>query len=347
MFRAGSWRLQVIHSWTNQSLKSCRHHQQYHRSLSTSLNVNMSKTDKLTEKERPPFNYNEAFRVTESPQPNFKPGTGGAGSEFLQDWRKKGDDVGYTTVDPEKTEPRNLYRLLIGGVIPRPIAFVSSIAENGTHNLAPFSYFNVIGHDPPLLIISCSKPGPDKDKDTAANIRANKTFTVNIISEPFVDNANWTSVNAPRDVDEWFGSGLTMEKSTLVAPPRVKESAFSMECELWKDIDLVKPNAQPTGVLIIGLIKLIHVRNDILIHPEDANVDSGARPFTVDPAKLRAVSRMGGITYGRIGEGFETPRPVWNEVKDVYSSKSTTEDKKGTETSGGGPVDDGLTGGKM
>lgn len=75
------------------------------------------------------------------------------------------------------------------------------------------SYFNVINHDPPLLIISCSKPGPGKDKDTAANIKLNKTFTVNIISEPFVESANWTSVNAPRDVDEWFGSGLTQEKS--------------------------------------------------------------------------------------------------------------------------------------
>jgi len=297
----------------------------------------MSRKDQPTDKERKSYNYDEAFRVTESPHPNFKPGTGATGSNFLEDWRKTGEEVGYATIDPEKTEPRNLYRLLIGGIIPRPIAFVSSIASDGTHNLAPFSYFNVINHDPPLLIVSCSKPGPGKDKDTAANIKLSKTFTVNIISEPFVEGANWCSVNAPREVDEWFGSGLTMEKSTLVEPPRVKESAYSMECELWKDIDLTKTDGTATGVLIIGLIKLIHVRNDILVHPDDASVDQGARPFTIDPAKLRAVSRMGGITYGRIGEGFEIPRPVWDEVKDVYKGES----KQETEQGGAGPVGGG------
>ncbi|KAG8864461.1 hypothetical protein FRB96_004964 [Tulasnella sp. 330] len=229
---------------------------------------------KPAEKEHPPFNYEESFRVTHSPHPNFQPGTGGAGSKFLDDWRKKGEEFGYTTIDPEKTEPNT---------------------------------------DPPLLIISCTKPGPGKDKDTAVNIRVNKTFTVNIISEPFADNANWTSVNAPRDVDEWFGSGLTQEKS------------------LWKDIDLAKPGASPGAVLIIGLIKLIHVRNDILVHPEDTNIDPHLRAFTIEAAKLRAVSRMGGITYGRIGEGFETPRPVWNEVKEAYADHMKVEDKQETE----------------
>ncbi|KAG8888037.1 hypothetical protein FRB99_004163 [Tulasnella sp. 403] len=272
----------------------------------------------------PPFNYEESFKYTQSPNPDFKPVSGLSGSGFAEAWRRKGEEVGYTVVDPENTPPRDLYRLLIGGVIPRPIAFVSSIAKDGTHNLAPFSYFNVVHSDPPIIVVSFSGSAT-KSKDTCYNILDNKTFTVNIISEPFVEAANWCSVDSPRDVDEWYGSGLTKEKSTLVAPPRVKESAFSMECELYQSIPLVHPNSDKpaTGTLILGLIKLIHVRNDILVDPSTSSDTAGSAPraFSVDPAKLRAVSRMGGITYGRIGEGFEIPRPVWEQVKDTYEGR--------------------------
>lgn len=121
----------------------------------------------------------------------------------------------------------------------------------------------MINHNPPLLIVSFSSPGAGKEKDSLANIRFRKTFTVNIISEPFVEGANFTSTDAPSNVDEWYGSGLTMEKSvsvqvsstafrpscssrsltikvvrqTLIEPPRVKESAFSMECEVISLVD--------------------------------------------------------------------------------------------------------------
>jgi len=269
----------------------------------------------------PPFNYEESFKLTQSPNPDFKPVVGSKSSKFAEEWKKTGEEVGYTVIDPDTTEPRDMYRILIGGVIPRPIAFVSSIAEDGTENLAPFSYFNVVNSAPPILAVSFSN-SPTKSKDTCANILSTKTFTVNIISEPFVEGANWCSVDAPRDVDEWYGSGLTKEKSKLIKPPRVKESAFSMECELYESVPLVdkSPNAKPSaGMLILGLIKLIHVRNDVIVHPTASNPT--ARDFTIDPAKLRAISRMGGITYGRIGEGFEIPRPIWAENKDAYERR--------------------------
>lgn len=95
--------------------------------------------------------------------------------------------------------------------------------------------------------------------------------------------------------------------------------------QLWKDLDLTPstPNAQPTAVLIIGLIKLIHVRNDIFVGPDDPSVvNDGARPYTIDATKFRAVSRMGGITYGRIGDGFEIPRAKWEDAKQVYADKA-------------------------
>ncbi|KAG8956289.1 hypothetical protein FRC04_004369 [Tulasnella sp. 424] len=276
--------------------------------------------------ERPPFNYDPAFKYTQQPNPDFKPVSGLKGSPFAEEWVKKGEEVGFTVVDPQTTAPGNLYRLLISGIVPRPIAFVSSIAPDGTQNLAPFSYFNVVNSDPPIVSVSFTvSAAGTKKKDTCNNILTNKTFTVNIISEPFVEAANWCAVDAPANVDEWYGSGLTKEKSTLVEPPRVKESAFSLECELYQSIELKHPDKPPGGILVLGLVKLIHVRNDVLNHPGDhpnATAGSAPRDWTVDPAKLRAVSRMGGITYGRIGEGFEVPRPVWAEVKDNYDGRS-------------------------
>ncbi|TFY59011.1 hypothetical protein EVJ58_g6048 [Rhodofomes roseus] len=150
--------------------------------------------------------------------------------------------------------------------------------------------------------------GPQRLKDTAGNIKATKAFTVNIISEPFVEAANVTSVDAPEGVSEWPISGLTKEKSIHVKPPRVKESAFSMECELFQTIDVADPESGAhTTTLILGHVKYIHVRKDIL--NERGNVD---------PAKLKPVGRMGDISYSRVGEGFRIARPVWaNEQETI------------------------------
>lgn len=104
-------------------------------------------------------------------------------------------------------------------------------------------------------------------------------------------------------------------------PARVKESAFSLECELYQDVPLIdkSPNPKPAaGVLILGLVKLIHIRNDVLIH---GNQTTGARDFSIDGSKLRAVSRLGGITYGRIGDTFELPRPNWSNVQSAYEGE--------------------------
>ncbi|KAG8961511.1 hypothetical protein FRC03_005309 [Tulasnella sp. 419] len=279
-----------------------------------------------------PFNPQELFRFTESPNPSFQPVIGTPDSKFLNDWKKVADDEGFTAVDPLKTEPRAVYRLLISGVIPRPIAFVSTLSPNGEGNLAPFSYFNLVHYNPAILSVSFNHH-EKREKDSCANIKATKTFTVNIISEPFVEAANWCCVDAPPGVEEWEGSGLTKEKSTLIDPPRVKESAFSMECELYQaidifadDVDPTNPSSTPKATLVLGRIKLIHVRNDVLVRADPTSTDpvSRHRDHTVDPAKLRAVSRMGGITYGRVGEGFQIPRPIWDEVKDSYNKQSNS-----------------------
>ncbi|KIJ37323.1 hypothetical protein M422DRAFT_231978 [Sphaerobolus stellatus SS14] len=191
---------------------------------------------------------------------------------------------------------------MISGIIPRPIGFVSTLSEKNEHNLAPFSWFNMISHNPPTVMISCTHSG--RPRDTTLNIKATKEFTANIISEPFVNLANFTSVDAPPGHSEWSGSGLTMAPSISVKPPRVKESAFSVECELYHFLELSPPGSQEvTQAVIIGLVKKIHVRNDVL-----------NEKGTIDPAVFRPVSRLGDISFARLGDAFRIPRDQWTKV---------------------------------
>ncbi|CAN0362239.1 unnamed protein product, partial [Laminaria digitata] len=117
-------------------------------------------------------------------------------------------------------------------VIPRPVAFVSTQAADGTVNLSPFSYFNTVGHDPPMLAVSICRNHDGGKKDTLVNIEASGEFVVSIISDWFVEAANHTCGSFPPEVDEMELSGLTPAKSTIVSPPRVKESGMNMECKV-------------------------------------------------------------------------------------------------------------------
>ncbi|KAI8968828.1 hypothetical protein BD414DRAFT_503668 [Trametes punicea] len=237
---------------------------------------------------------------TESPNPAFSYGQRVSDTPGGQEWID-GEKEGWKTVDAASEDPARLYALMISGIVPRPIAFVSSVSEQGVENLAPFSWFNQVTHHPPLISVSCAAGAKGGLKDTARNIKATKGFTVNIISEPFIENANVTSLDAPADVSEWPLSGLTKEPSIHVKAARVKESAFSMECELFQAIDIVHPSTgQHTATLVLGLVKCIHVRNDVL---NERGV--------VDYTKLRPVGRMGDITFARVGDGFRIPRPAW------------------------------------
>ncbi|THH29679.1 hypothetical protein EUX98_g4491 [Antrodiella citrinella] len=245
------------------------------------------------------------FKYTASPNPGFKYGQKVAETESGKAWLE-GEKDGWKDIDPAEIEPVATYLMMISAITPRPVAFVSSLSEAGDENLALFSWFNMVTHNPPLISISVST-SKSALKDTAHNIKATKEFTVSIISEPWVDNANVCAVDAPSDVNEWLISGLTKEPSLRVKPARVKESAFTMECELYKDIDI--PNAINGGIsttLFLGLIKHIHVRKDML----------NARG-TVDPAKLQPVGRMGDILYGSLGGGYRLARPAWSAEGEV------------------------------
>ncbi|KAI0081303.1 hypothetical protein K474DRAFT_1656808 [Panus rudis PR-1116 ss-1] len=233
-------------------------------------------------------------------------------SPLHEEWKAQ-EEEGWKTWCGKTTPSREMYRLLTSSIIPRPIAFVSSLSADGVPNLAPMSYFNVVSHNPPLLSVSLSL-SPRRPKDTRENIKATKQFTVNIISEPFIEAANSCSIEAPDYINEWKVSGLTPEPSILVKPARVKESAVNFECELYESLDFSSsPGESPSTSLILGLIKQIHVRNAVLDDTKQ----------TVDAAKLRPVARLGGNAYTTLGNIFELDRPSWRALKDIAEKLNT------------------------
>ncbi|PFH45787.1 hypothetical protein AMATHDRAFT_8665 [Amanita thiersii Skay4041] len=252
----------------------------------------------------PPYKPSTGFHLTQKPNPSWMYGQKTETTPEGKKWMK-GVKSGWKVVDATVEDPRKLYGLLLTGIAPRPVAFVSSVSKTGVKNLAPFSWFNQVTSDPPVISVSCVNYST-RSKDTAQNIKDTKGFTVNIISEPWIEQANVCGIDAPPEISEWDISGLSMEPSISVAAPRVRECAFSIECELLQAIDIMDPKSNiAKGCLILGSVKYIHVRNDVL----------DERGYA-DPGKLLPIARMGSITYGAMREGFQIPRHSWEKERD-------------------------------
>jgi len=199
-------------------------------------------------------------------------------------------------VDPGATGAADIYKLMVGIIVPRPIAFVSSISAGGVLNLAPFSFFTAISANPPVVCFSPMIRGSDsKRKDTLENIEATREFVINIVSEDFASKMNITSAEFQPEVDEFQASGLTPVPSDLVRPPRVGESRASMECRLLQAVH-VSPKSLG-GSLVMGEVLRFHI--------DDSIVDN----LKVDPDGLKAIGRMGGPTYCRTTDRFDMVRP--------------------------------------
>ena len=200
-------------------------------------------------------------------------------------------------VDPSPEIAQNVYKLLIGAVVPRPIAFVSSLSMDGVPNLAAFSFFTVISANPPVICFSPMIRASDgRRKDTLNNIERTREFTVNIVSEDFAAQMNKTAPEFPPEVNEFEVSGLTPIPSDLIGPARVKESRIQMECRLMQ---VVHVSDQPLGgSLVIGEVLRFHFADELEI--ED---------FRIDPAKLKPIGRMGGPKYVRTTDLFDLQRP--------------------------------------
>lgn len=200
------------------------------------------------------------------------------------------------TLDPAQIAYSDIYKLMTGFIVPRPIAFVSTVDSSGIRNLAPFSYFTACSSNPPMVCFSTTvRPGSRPYKDTLENVRVIGEFVVNTVTEEIAERMNITSADVPPEVDEFALSGLTPIASDLVKPPRVAESKVQMECRLHQ---IVTASDRPGGgFLIIGEVLRFHVL--------EALFDG----YRIDPEMLKAIGRMGGPTYVRTHERFEMQRP--------------------------------------
>ena len=193
-------------------------------------------------------------------------------------------------VDPVSLSSSAMYRFLIGVVVPRPIAFISTLGADGRRNLAPFSYFNAISSAPPLVGVTFSDRADDP-KDTLRNIRETGEFVVNVVTEPLLEAMVSTSGEWPRGMDEFEVAHLTAEPALRVKAPRVAESPIHLECKLHREIPL------GNSVFVVGEVLIADVRDDLMIDGR------------VDPTKLQPVGRLGGDAYSRLRDVVHLARP--------------------------------------
>ncbi|OMD80029.1 hypothetical protein BSK49_28525 [Paenibacillus odorifer] len=198
------------------------------------------------------------------------------------------------SMDPKHNSERENYKLLIGTIIPRPIAFVTTQSEEGLLNGAPFSYFNIVSSNPPMVSLAIQRPA-GRLKDTARNIYDNQQFVVHIVDGENVAKINQTAATLPASESEIELANLTPIQSTSVAVPGVLEAKVRMECKLVQAIPL--GGEEPGSDLFIGEIVQFHI--DESIYQEGH----------IDPRVLNAVSRLAGNNYATLGEIFTIDRP--------------------------------------
>ncbi len=215
----------------------------------------------------------------------------------------------YISLDPKELSMKDKYKLLIGAIVPRPIAFVSTLSKDGVANLAPFSFFNGISSDPPCLIISTTYRSSDGEKkDTARNIEDTGEFVVNVVTEEIVGPMNQTSAEYAQDISEFEKAGLTKAPSQIIKAPRVAESPINLECKLYQTVHIGAPGPG-SSILIVGEIVHYHLRKDVY---EDGRILT---------EKLKPVGRLAGTSYCPVREIFNIPRPIIeDEEKDPVKS---------------------------
>jgi flavin reductase (DIM6/NTAB) family NADH-FMN oxidoreductase RutF len=196
-------------------------------------------------------------------------------------------------IDPAAISSDDAYRWMTSTILPRPIAWTSTLNEDGSANLAPFSFFTGVSSDPPTCLICVSRHGGLRKKDTWLNIERTGEYVIHVVTDALAQQMNATSRPFPHGVDEIVEAGLTKVPSEIVAPPRIAEAPVAMECRLERIVEVGRAGT----AIVIGQILLWHVRDDLLV---------GGR---VDPGRLDAIGRLGGAGYTRTRDRFEMVRP--------------------------------------
>lgn len=204
-------------------------------------------------------------------------------------------------VQPNELTSVERYKLLIGCIVPRPIAFVSTVSPDGRFNLAPFSFFNGIGSDPMTVMFCPATSGDGSENDTMRNAKpaadgGTGEFVINAASEPYIREVSAAAEALPYGQSEFELTGLKMEPSVVVNPPRVAVSPFAFECRTLQ-IVRTNPGVPSSGNIVIGEVVHLHI-DDELVNER----------WHVDPEKLAAVGRMGGADYCTTQERFALPR---------------------------------------
>ncbi len=197
--------------------------------------------------------------------------------------------------DPNEIDQKSIYKILTGTIIPRPIGWISSISEDGILNLAPFSYFNAVGDDPPHVMFSASRAN-NAIKDTLKNVLATKQFVVNMVTEELAEQMNMTAHPIPSHESEFELADLTPIASLKVKPPRIKESPVAMECELVHHYTL-EDHKFGGSTIIIGRVVFFHIDDEIMLNDFHINLDT-----------YKPVARLAGANYARLGEIFSIKR---------------------------------------
>lgn len=202
--------------------------------------------------------------------------------------------MNYHTFDVSEIDHRQVYRLCVGSIVPRPIAWVSSIDANGITNLAPFSFFTLVNHHPPMVSISVGQR-EGRAKDTSANIEATKGYVIHTVVDGWEEAMNVSSASFAPEEDEFVAAGLSTTPSDVVTAPRIEGAPIAMEC--LYDRTLVFGDDWVTNC-VIGRVVRWHVREDLLVDGK-----------YIDANKLAPVGRLGGPRYCRTHDIFEMTQP--------------------------------------
>ncbi len=197
-------------------------------------------------------------------------------------------------IDPTDLNKKGLHELFMSAIMPRPIAFVSTIGKDGVFNLAAFSCYAPLCLNPAIVALGIMWRSDGQKKDTLRNIQFSKDFVVNAVTEDFAQAMNQTGAEYPSDVDEFREVGLTPAKADKVKAPMVAESPVNMECKLVQLLEFGEP---PTGgYVVLGEVVLVHVRDDLWTGDH------------IDLSKFKSIGRLGEELYCRIGDTFEMKR---------------------------------------
>jgi flavin reductase (DIM6/NTAB) family NADH-FMN oxidoreductase RutF len=199
-------------------------------------------------------------------------------------------------VDPSQIDRKDGYKLMIGSIVPRPIAFVSTVSPDGVLNLAPFSFFTAVSARPMTICFSSMRRNDGGKKDTLINVEATGEFVVNVVSERYAQEMNITSGDFPPEVDEFEQAGLTSAPSESVRPPRLAESLVSYECKLLQVVH-VGEDQPGGGALILGTVQRLYVAEEVM---EDGRIKLDV---------LQPIGRMAGNDYVRCTDLFTMTRP--------------------------------------